>query len=367
MYSTIRGGEAAIAASHDLLAAKRRGDPSLAEITVAQIQEQLGLAVDRVMAEGALYDRTLAALSVKQAQGDLAEAIFLLRASRTTLERFGASLPVDPAGMTIRRRISTTHKDVPGGQILGPTYDYTHRLIDFDLLGEAPPAAPEGDGLLRRDGALERRDCPEREIAEMEPVGTDEAAPRDLTREPVSFPASRGERLQNLARADEGFLVGLAYSSLRGYGRTHPFITEIRFGDVLVDMVIPELGITVAIGEIAATECQMLDPFPGDEARPPQFTRGYGLAFGQSERKAIAMAIVDRTLRAAEFGEDANHPVQDEEFVMAHSDNVDASGLIQHLKLPHYVDFQAELQLMRKLRSDFAARRAAPETTEPVS
>ena len=33
------------------------------------------------------------------------------------------------------RRISATFKDVPGGQLLGRTRDYTQRLLDFSLLG----------------------------------------------------------------------------------------------------------------------------------------------------------------------------------------------------------------------------------------
>ncbi len=36
---------------------------------------------------------------------------------------------------------------------------------------------------------------------------------------------------------------------------------------------------------------------------------------------------------------------------MMHGDNVEAQGFVQHLKLPHYVDFQAELQLIRGLRA----------------
>ena len=97
--------------------------------------------VDRVMTEGSLYDRELAALAIKQARGDLIEAIFLLRAYRTTLPRFGASEPIDTGAMVIERRISATFKDLPGGQVLGPTFDYTHRLLD-PALAEAMPAAP---------------------------------------------------------------------------------------------------------------------------------------------------------------------------------------------------------------------------------
>jgi alpha-D-ribose 1-methylphosphonate 5-triphosphate synthase subunit PhnI len=93
------------------------------------------------MAEGSLYDRELAALAIKQAQGDIIEAVFLLRAYRTTLPRFAHAAPLDTGAMAVQRRISATFKDVPGGQILGPTYDYTHRLFDFAL--EAEGGAPQ--------------------------------------------------------------------------------------------------------------------------------------------------------------------------------------------------------------------------------
>jgi alpha-D-ribose 1-methylphosphonate 5-triphosphate synthase subunit PhnI len=65
----------------------------------------------------------------------------------------------------------------------------------------------------------------------------------------------------------------------------------------------------------------------------------------------MAMALVDRALRAEELGETLASPTQDIEFMLSHSDNVEASGFVQHLKLPHYVDFQAELELVRRLRA----------------
>ena len=43
------------------------------------------------MTEGGVADRELAALALKQASGDNVEAIFLLRAWRTTVPRFTAS------------------------------------------------------------------------------------------------------------------------------------------------------------------------------------------------------------------------------------------------------------------------------------
>jgi len=357
MYVAVKGGETAIAHSLDFVADKRRGDRDLAELSLDQIDQQLGLAVDRVMTEGSCYDRQLAALAIKQARGDLIEAVFLLRAYRTTLPRFGDSVPLDTARMVAERRISAAFKDVPGGQVLGPTYDYTHRLLDFTLAaaGERPvaPTAPAdiaqalphvGD-ILAREGLLEP------------PPATD-APPQDLTREPLSFPADRPLRLQNLARGDEGFLLALGYSTQRGYGNNHPFVGEIRYGHVPVAFVPEELGFEIEIAEIEVTECDMVNQFAGSAEVPPQFTRGYGLAFGHAERKAIAMALVDRALRVRELGESVEAPAQDEEFVLAHSDNVEASGFVQHLKLPHYVDFQSELVVVRALRAEVEKRLA---------
>jgi alpha-D-ribose 1-methylphosphonate 5-triphosphate synthase subunit PhnI len=291
------------------------------------------------------------------------EAIFLVRAYRTTLPRFGVGLPIDTGRMLTRRRISATFKDVPGGQILGPTFDYTHRLLDFDRAeGPGVSAEPAGEQvppdaseeplpgvmeLLEREGLVEAA------------TGGDDGAPvGDLTREPITFPAGRDVRLQNLARGDEGFVLAMGYATQRGYGRNHPFAGEIRSGEVAVELVPAELGFPIQIGAIAVTECQMVNQFRGSASAPPQFTRGYGLAFGSSERKAMAMALVDRALRCRELDESPTTPPQDEEFVLSHSDNVEASGFVQHLKLPHYVDFQAELVLVRDLR---AASGAAPD------
>jgi alpha-D-ribose 1-methylphosphonate 5-triphosphate synthase subunit PhnI len=371
MYVAAKGGETAIEQSLRLVAQARRGDPALPELSLEQIRQQLRLAVDRVMTEGSVFDPDLAALALKQAAGDTVEAVFLLRAFRATLPRLGYSRPVDTAGMRVQRRISAIFKDLPGGQVLGPTYDYTQRLLDFSLASgftpspaEARPApdvlrqpslaqdhaqsgrtadqdraAPPVLELLDREGLIERETPPE-----------GDPQPRDLTREPLAFPADRATRLQNLARGDEGFLLAMGYSTQRGYAHSHPFAGEIRFGTVPVEVVPEELGFPVVVGEIALTECQMVNQFAGSKSEPPRFTRGYGLAFGHCERKAMAMALVDRALRAEELAERVESPAQMQEFVLSHSDSLEASGFVQHLKLPHYVDFQAELELLRKMR-----------------
>ena len=367
MYVAVKGGERAILNSYRQLDAYRRGDTSLPDITLAQIREQMPLAISRVMAEGSLYDPHLAALALKQAAGDQVEAIFLLRAYRTTLARFGYTQPLDTGAMRLHRRISSTFKDVPGGQVLGPTYDYTQRLLDFSLeagrgpeapaSASAPTAAPASapvrtdmprvTGLLEAESLIEREDVP-----------AGDPAPFDLTRDPLTFPADRSARLQSLARGDEGFLLAMGYSTQRGYANNHPFAAEIRYGSAEVELYVEELGFAVTIGEIELTECQMVNQFAGGGAQAPKFTRGYGLVFGNGERKAMSMALVDRAMRAAEFGEATDAPATDIEFMLYHSDNVQASGFVQHLKLPHHVDFQAELELVRRLRAEHEAARA---------
>ena len=362
MYVAVKGGEAAISNAHRLLADRRRGDRSVPSLTLAQIAEQLALACDRVMAEGSVYDRELAALAIKQARGDLIEAIFLLRAYRTTLPRFGYSVPIDTAAMQVERRVSATYKDLPGGQMLGPTFDYTHRLLDPSLGRDGDVDAPEvreGDDakvmrvsdILAQEGLIEDDgDVPGEEIG-------------DITRTPMEFPMERDTRLQALARRRRGLPAGARLfdaarlcplaslcrrdSHRRGRGEAR------RAGTWLC----PSRSVASQV-----TECQMVTQFAGSAKVPPQFTRGYGLVFGQSERKAMAMALCDRALRASELGEDIVAPAQDQEFVISHSDNVQATGFVEHLKLPHYVDFQAELDLVRRMRGEHAARRDIQES-----
>ena len=353
MYVAVKGGEKAIDNAHRWLAEVRRGDQAVPDLELNQIAEQLQLSVARVMAEGSLFDPELAALAIKQARGDMIEATFLIRAFRTTLPRFGATMPIDTGAMRCARRISATFKDIPGGQVLGPTFDYTHRLLDFDLVEQEIPepatrteaddvAKPHVLGLLGRDGLMQH-----------EAPGEDEAEIPDLTRTPLSFPAERSLRLQALARGDEGFLLGLGYSTQRGYARNHAFVGELRVGIVEVEMEIPELGFAITVGEIEVTECETVNQFQGSKSVPAQFTRGYGLVFGQQERKAIAMALVDRALRWRELGEEyVGAPAQDEEFVLSHCDNIQATGFVEHIKLPHYVDFQSELELIRRIRAE---------------
>ncbi|MGW4123085.1 carbon-phosphorus lyase complex subunit PhnI [Nocardia sp. NPDC004711] len=360
-YVAVKGGEKAIANAHALLAKRGRGQETSPRIEHEQVREQMGVAIARAMTEGSLYDPDLAAKALLQSQGDMLEAVTLLRSYRTTLPRFGVSEALDTSCLPPQRRVSATFKDIPGGQQLGETFDYTHRLLaeeldapEIPLTAAAEASMPRVTDLLGGDALIE----PDRPAE-----GWTDPDPGDLTREPVVFPLTRAERLQALARGDEGYLLALGYSTLRGYGNNHPFAGELRVGEVEVEFVAPEIGHAVPIGRIEVTECQMVNQFVGSAAAAPQFTRGYGLVFGRAERKAMSMSIVDRALRKDEFGERAVSPAQDEEFVISHADPVQAAGLVEHLKLPHYVDFQAELSLIRTLRREHSARNTSATTT----
>jgi alpha-D-ribose 1-methylphosphonate 5-triphosphate synthase subunit PhnI len=359
MYIAVKGGERAIEASRRLLDEVRRGDPAYPVVQVEQIREQLRLLVDRVMSEASFHDPDLAALAIRQACGDPIEAAFLLRAYRTTLPRFGYSEPIDTARMRLRRRVSSIFKDLPGGQLLGPTFDYTQRLLDFeDAAGPAsatvhaasePPVAsvPGALDALAAEGLVEACNA-----------SCEATEPPDITRDPPAYPLPRTGWLQMLARADEGWVLGMGYSTQRGYAHTHPFGGDIRYGAVSIALIPDELDFPIEIGEIEVTECQMINQFAGNAETPPQFTRGYGLVFGQGERKAMAMSLVDRALRADAFAEGQESPAQRQEFVLPHGDSVEASGFVQHLKLPHYVTFESELQLIRTLRAEIEQRAA---------
>ena len=340
-YVAVSGGKEAIEESIKLLDFYKSGTDI--DIEVEAIEHKLSLLVDRVMSEAGLYSRTYAALALKQCEGSIEEAVFLLRAYRSTLTRNYYTNIVDTDEMRVVRRISAAFKDITGGQILGATYDYTHRLISFnpDSSGElCSPASfepeevnpcPRVSGELKQEGLL---DTYER----------NDQCPHDVTMHMLEFPAERSARLQTLSRADTGFISGLAYSSLRGFGQVHPTVGELRCG--YVELCIPYLldeNESLYIGEILITEVECINS--ADDKDQLKLAVGYGAVFGRNENKAISMAVIDR-----ELDNGGPHPTQDEEFVLTHGDSLEMNGFISHLKLPHYVTFQSKLDAVRKTR-----------------
>lgn len=372
-YVAVRGGGKAIEESLKLLELERVG--SSAAWGTDQIEGMFPELVDQVMGEASLYAPRLAALALKQAQGSPDEAVFLLRAFRSTLERPYVSRPIDTSRMRANRRVSAAFKDVPGGQILGATRDYSHRLLAFDLEVEDEEALAEKRAALLRhfdedacaaaaasavddasSAALPRVLDYLRGEGLVEPVRRDDTPPIDATMVPLTFPAPRSVRLQTLARGMTQAVEALGYAAIRGFGPAHPTVGELRRGAVAVSVDHPlEAGgaeDAYYLGSVPVTEVESVFMSHEDEAANRSaglsLAVGYGCVIGRAETKAIAMSVLDRCL---ELG-DARYPTEDEEFVLYHVDGVEATGFISHLKLPHYVTFQSKLSSVRGTREE---------------
>jgi len=342
-YVAVSGGREAIEESIKLLDFYQSGTEK--DIEIEAIEHKLSLLVDRVMSEAGLYSKTYAALALKQSEGCIEEAVFLLRAYRSTLTRNYYTNIVDTGEMRVIRRISAAFKDITGGQILGATYDYTHRLIDFSpdrKIGQFSVSSYEPEEIspcprvsdeLKQEGLIDRFDA-------------DNSKPHDVTINMLEFPVDRSARLQTLSRADTGFISGLAYSALRGFGQVHPTVGELRCGYVELYVPYPtDETESLYIGEIIITEVECINS--ADDKDQLKLAVGYGAVFGRNENKAISMAVIDR-----ELDNGGLYPTQDEEFVLMHGDSLEMNGFISHLKLPHYVTFQSKLDAVRKTRLD---------------
>ncbi|HZY37056.1 MAG TPA: carbon-phosphorus lyase complex subunit PhnI [Mucilaginibacter sp.] len=351
-YVAVKGGTEAIHNASELAEFYRVKDNTM-PIDIKQVRSQMRLAIDKVMGEGGIYAPEYAAIALKQAEGDVFEAAFILRAFRTTLQRNYYSDIINTREMFVRRKISSSFREIPGGQILGPTRDYTQRTLDTakatenaadisSFLEEIGAKIDAGKlqsvnsfgkviDLLKNEGLLKPADP------------NDDRTLTDITREAVKFPAPRSARLQMMARAETGGLMALGYSSQRGFGSVHPTVGELRYGTIPVTVKDPS-GRRRYIGKIEVTECEMITGSkPGKKNTPPYFTIGYGLCFGHNETKVICMSTLDSAMRRPELGAPAN----DQEFVLYHTEGVEAMGFTNHLKLPHYVTFQSALSNTR--------------------
>lgn len=357
-YVAVSGGEQAIAASLDLTELKRVGAGR--SIEVETILAALPELVEQVESEGSLWAPEVAATAVKQAQGSVEEAVFLMRAYRSTLERLYISRVIDTDTMRVDRRISAAFKDIAGGQILGATRDYSHRLIEFELADETPADVRERAAELERalaaepeaEAAAAQTRVPRvltylREIDMVRSYPVDDTEPVDITKTPLAFPAPRSVILQALSRGLTQAVIAIGYAAIRGFGLSHPTVGELRHGTVAVTIDAPGADAPTEddayyLGAIPVTEVESLivsDEVDDRGNHRSALDVGYGLVVGDDESKAIAMSVLDHSLRA----DDVRYPTQDQEFVLYHIDGVEATGFISHLKLPHYVTFQSKL------------------------
>lgn len=347
MYVAARGGEAAIQRAEQLYHSMLGG---LTLESVRTIQEQMPYLLDRVMGEASLYAPELAALALAQTGGDLYEAVLLLRAYRSTQPRIAYAAPASAEEVLTVRRISAAFKDIPGGQILGPTLDYSHRLLRLDVLDgiateeeafeaaeqPAPPTYPAVADWQRTNKLL-----PTIEKEQIEPVNIP-----DVTTDAVLFPAPRAHRLQALARAETGGVLALGYASMRGYGLIHPTVNELRLGYAELNLTHPVTGAAFSAGRVRVSQGEVVNSGGTDDKSG--FKLGFAATLGWNEVKLIAGATLD-----LEMSNHDPHPAHTEEFVMYHTEPVEASGFCIHFKLPHYVTFASSLDSVRKVISTF--------------
>lgn len=360
-YVAVKGGTKAIDESIKRLNYERIKEGKI--LKVEEISAGMKGLIDQIMSESSLYSEKLAAIAIKQAQGNPEEAVFLLRAYRSTLPRKHYTKIVDTSYMFVERRISASFKDIPGGQILGTSYDYTHRLMDFELVNETKETALQWlkNFESREYGEVDTdlKNLPKvvdyiRKEGLIKDFENDNREPKDVTKKSLEFPTERSERLQILTRGQTGAVTSLGYAALRAYGALHPTVGELRIGKLPLYIKNPlntsiEEDDDYYIGDIRVTEVESFIPnlAPKKQGRQElEFKMGYGICYGQNETKAIAMSILDNCLEV----KDKKYPIQDEEFVLLQIDCVESTGFISHLKLPHYVTFQSKLDSVRKSR-----------------
>ena len=365
-YVAIKGGGQAIENAAKALEFLRtqQGESAL-PLDTEQIEKQLYFLHSRIVSEGGLYHPQLAALAIKQSLGDTLEASFAMRAYRSTKARLLETPVHNTANMRLIRRISASFKEIPGGQMLGPTTDYALRLLRMELLNENPAQfraiarelfQASSDGASVPDSFPKVLDSLRSEglLPKINPAA--HHAPFDITREPLIFPVPRSAALATMARGETGSLLAIAYSNMRGYGDVHPTVAELRVGYLPVILPHPVTGEGVEAGEVLMTECEVVamyqhnDDGTNSSTGVPTFSLGYGACFGHNEVKAISMAILDRALQKG-MKNGANNPSEDPEFVLLHIDGIDSMGFASHYKMPHYVTFQSDMDRLRTTQS----------------
>jgi alpha-D-ribose 1-methylphosphonate 5-triphosphate synthase subunit PhnI len=359
-YVAARGGEQAIQNAENLY---RELNGNYSSEFLHYLEHHLPYLIDRVMGEGSLYSPELAALAIAQSGGDLYEAVLLLRAYRSTQPRLAHAETISSETMLTVRRISAAFKDVPGGQVLGPTLDYSHRILHLEKLNAdlASQGDHEGRPYENQTSAQARTTDESRQsssfpfvadwlretglLPRSEPDTLEPKDIPDLTREPPSYPTPRAARLQALARADTGGVLALGYSNMRGYGGIHPTVNEVRLAHAEVRLKHPISGAIFSVGRVRVSSAEVVTKFTSNKM-PPELSLGFAMCLGWNETKLIAAAMLDVAMDMP-----TAHPAHTEEFVLSHTEPVEASGFCIHYKLPHHVTFQSDLDRVRKARA----------------
>jgi len=370
-YAAARGGLRAIRAAEDLIR-RRRTDSDVERIGQEQYVAHLQPLIDRVMAEGGVWDVDLAIAALRQGAGDPIEAAHLIRAHRSTLGVIARCI-ADADELEILRRVVPAYRNPPGPQLLGLTSDYTGRILETEeRAGTAPATRTPSDPVDHPPSARGSTDADRRPRRLLEVLRDldlvvdrrrdDDPDPVDITRVAVRPPAARSARLATMARAETGALVNLWYRNILGPdGYLHEItLGEVRHGRLPVRVAHPRGAGEVLLGHVRVTEVEAIEDLDGIDEDRGRFDVGYGMCFGHNEKKAIAMANLDIACHR-----DAGRTTL-EQSVLLTSDGLEATGFLEHLKLPHYVTFRSMVE--RKIAVRDARPTAevdAPSTARP--
>jgi alpha-D-ribose 1-methylphosphonate 5-triphosphate synthase subunit PhnI len=358
-YAAARGGLRAIRAAEDLIR-RRRTVSDTPGITAEQCEAHLQPLIDRVMAEGGVWDVDLAVAALRQGAGDPIEAAHLIRAHRSTLGVIGRCV-ADADELEILRRVVPAYRNPPGPQLLGLTSDYTGRILETSAPAPGPPAVNAPAPAVDAD-AVDRR--PRRLLEVLRDLDLvvdrrrhDDPEPVDITRVAVRPPAPRSARLSVMARAETGALVNLWYRNILGPdGYLHEItLGEVRHGRLPVRVPHPRGGGDVVLGHVRVTEVEAIEDLDGIDEDRGRFDVGYGMCLGHNEKKAIAMANLDIACHR-----DAGRTTL-EQSVLLTSDGLEATGFLEHLKLPHYVTFRSMVERKMAVRDARPVSAAPPE------
>ncbi len=336
-YVAIKGGEEAIENSLNFYEEILQNSH---KIDTEDITTGLRFAVDKVMSEGSLYSKKLASVAIKKSAGDLLNASFFLRAHRSSCQRIGIAKTINVNEMHLHRRISSAFKDIQGGQILGASNDYEVKLILNNIHQSNKWEQYSSEGNIIKS-ALE----PLRVNNLVKKLKADDEI-SDITRVFPEPPYPRSAVMQTLCRGESGSMLGFAYTSIRGYGDVHPTIGDLRTGTCELKFTHPFTKNEVKIGELDVTACESAGMFEKQENGEVQLTTGFGFCFGFNETKAISMSILDLSLYNTKHSVGEKEFTSDVEMMIHHVDGVDSMGFTNHFKLPHYVTFQADLQVL---------------------
>jgi alpha-D-ribose 1-methylphosphonate 5-triphosphate synthase subunit PhnI len=332
MYATLSSSATAVSN------ARRLALDSLDPATKNAPQESL--LVHQICAEAGIWAPDAARQALEQSRGELGSAVALVRVWAATLPYVGGETTLEN-DIEITRRLSAAYADIPGGQWLGPSDEQAPRLLtwreDADADERPPHSAPTTKTKAtystapRRSAVSRVRNLIVDNAREAPGEGGDGPDP---TRTALTAPFSRLGRLAALARSETGALI--SFASVAMESTREAILLEINSSVVHFRLAHPRTGNACQVAEVPIVEAEAVADAIIDGQQG--LVLGYGVSLGSLERRAMAIAVLDAVMH--------DGPITftlDDDAIISAFDGLSATGIVEHLRLPHYVSFAAYL------------------------